>query len=91
MKMKVFATFREICGNKTIHVPFEDGDTIGKLLQSVIEQYPPMQEELFENEDELKPHIHVFINGKNVIHMNGLETEVEKSDELALFPPVAGG
>lgn len=91
MEIKVFATYREICGGKVIRVPYNEGDSIKKLLQSVIEQFPSMKKELFESGNELKPHIHVFINGKNVIHMDGLQTKVKSTDELALFPPVAGG
>ncbi|MCG3084675.1 MoaD/ThiS family protein, partial [Anoxybacillus sp. LAT27] len=34
---------------------------------------------------------HVFINGCNIIHADGLETRVREEDQFALFPPVAGG
>jgi molybdopterin synthase sulfur carrier subunit len=50
-----------------------------------------MEEELFTPDKQIKPMVHVFINGRNIIHLNGLETEVTDEDQIALFPPVAGG
>lgn len=36
--------------------------------------------------------IRILLNGRHVIHLpNGLDTELEEGDEIALFPPVAGG
>jgi sulfur-carrier protein len=89
--IKVFATFREICGGKTIQVDYEDNRCIGDLLDDVISQFPAMEEEIFTPERQVKQHVHVFINGRNIIHLQGLETTVKPDDQLALFPPVAGG
>ncbi|WP_416149615.1 ubiquitin-like small modifier protein 1 [Salipaludibacillus sp. HK11] len=90
-EIKVFATFREICDGKTIQVPYEEGRFIGEILDDVISQFPEMEEELFTPERRVKQHVHVFINGRNIIHLDGLESEVKPEDQLALFPPVAGG
>ncbi|PYZ94411.1 molybdopterin synthase sulfur carrier subunit [Salipaludibacillus keqinensis] len=90
-EIKVFATFREICDGKTIQVPFEHGRLIGSILDDVISQFPAMEEEIFTPDRTVKQHVHVFINGRNIIHLEGLETAVHDEDELALFPPVAGG
>ncbi|SER47252.1 ubiquitin-like small modifier protein 1 [Salipaludibacillus aurantiacus] len=91
MIIKVFATFREICGGKTIQVDYEDNSRIGDLLDEVISQFPAMEEEIFTTDRQVKQHVHVFINGRNIIHLQGLETIVKPDDQLALFPPVAGG
>lgn len=91
MDIKVFANFREICGGKKVQLPIEDGQSILSALDILIEKFPPMEEELFTDDRELKPMIHVFINGRNIIHLNGLDTNLKATDEIALFPPVAGG
>lgn len=91
MVIKVFANFREICEGKTVTLQIVDGQTILSVLHQLIERFPLMNEELFSEEHQLKPLVHVFINGKNIIHLDGLSTTVKETDQIALFPPVAGG
>ena len=41
---------------------------------------------------DLSQHIIVLVNGRHVSHLpNGLSTELNDGDEVALFPPIAGG
>ncbi|USG64304.1 MoaD/ThiS family protein [Brevibacillus ruminantium] len=91
MIVKVFANFREICAAKSVDVPMTDGNRVIDILESLIRMFPALEEEVFTPERTLKPFVHVFINGRNVIHAEGLETRVLEEDQFALFPPVAGG
>ncbi|EGL81734.1 MoaD family protein [Caldalkalibacillus thermarum TA2.A1] len=91
MQIKVFANFREICGGKSVTLDLTPPQTVASVLDALIDQYPPMKEELFTEQKTLKPLVHVFVNGQNIIHLDGLKTKVESKDEIALFPPVAGG
>ncbi|GAB7388309.1 hypothetical protein BSNK01_21460 [Bacillaceae bacterium] len=91
MKVKLFATFREIVQNKTLDIPYRENMTIRELLDQLIQSYPLLNEEIYTGERELKPHVQIFINGKNIRHADGLETRFQADDEIALFPPVAGG
>lgn len=91
MKVKVFANFREICQGKSVEVPTDNGNRVIDILETLIQMYPALEEEVFTPERTLKPFVHVFINGCNVIHSDGLETRVKEDDQFALFPPVAGG
>ncbi|MBU8906037.1 ubiquitin-like small modifier protein 1 [Desertibacillus haloalkaliphilus] len=91
MDIKVFANFRDICGGKIVSINIVDGDSILNVLKQLISRFPEMKEELFTEAYELKPLNHVFINGKNIIYLDGLDTKVYQKDLVALFPPVAGG
>lgn len=91
MIVKVFANFREICDAKAVEVPSEEGDTVIDILEELVKMYPALEEEVFTPERTLKQFVHVFLNGRNVIHENGLQTIVKADDQFALFPPVAGG
>lgn len=90
MQVKVFANLREICGGVQVEVNSE-GKRVIDILNKMIEMFPALEEEIFTEEKKLKPFVHVYINGKNIIHLNDLETTVEEKDQFALFPPVAGG
>lgn len=90
MQVKVFANLRQICGGVTVEVK-PDGDRVMDVLDKMIEMFPDLDEEIFTEEKQLKPFVHVYINGRNIVHDNELETFVKDSDQFALFPPVAGG
>ncbi|MGM0902677.1 ubiquitin-like small modifier protein 1 [Mesobacillus maritimus] len=90
MKVKVFANLREICGGISVEVK-PDGDRVIDILDKMVEMFPDIEEEIFTDEKKLKPFVHVYINGKNIIHLDDLETMVKEQDQFALFPPVAGG
>jgi molybdopterin synthase sulfur carrier subunit len=91
VKIKVFANFRDICGGKWVMLNLSSSQRIENVLDQLIAQFPPMKDELFTEQKTLKPLVHVFVNGQNIVHLNGLDTIVHEDDEVALFPPVAGG
>ncbi|AZU61216.1 ubiquitin-like small modifier protein 1 [Neobacillus mesonae] len=90
MIVKVFANLREICGGVTVEV-HPDGDRVIDVLDKMVEMFPELQKEVFTEDKQLLPFVHVYVNGKNIIHLDDLQTKVEDSDQFALFPPVAGG
>jgi len=90
MQVKVFANLREICGGVSVEVK-PDGERVIDILDKMVEMFPDIEEEIFTDEKKLKPFVHVYINGKNIIHLDDLETKVKEQDQFALFPPVAGG
>ncbi|HJV16090.1 MAG TPA: ubiquitin-like small modifier protein 1 [Bacillales bacterium] len=90
MLVKVFANLRQICGGVTVEVK-PNGTRIIDLLEKMIEDFPPLKEEIFTPEKKLKPFVQVYVNGRNIIHAENLETLVKETDQIALFPPVAGG
>lgn len=90
MQVKVFANFRDICGGVVVEVK-PKGNRVIDILNEMIHLYPALEEEVFTEERKLKPFVHVFINGRNIIHLDDLETVVQETDQIALFPPVAGG
>jgi sulfur-carrier protein len=90
MQVKVFANLRQICGGVTVEVK-PDGDRVMDVLDKMVEMFPDLNDEIFTEEKKLKPFVHVYINGRNIVHDQELETLVKDSDQFALFPPVAGG
>lgn len=90
MQVKVFANLRDICGGVSVEV-IPDGNQIIDVLNKMVEMFPEIDEEIFTPKKKLKPFVHVYINGKNIIHSEDLQTNVKETDQIALFPPVAGG
>ena len=40
---------------------------------------------------KLLQRIHIFVNGRNIIYLNGIETIIPEKANISIFPPVGGG
>jgi molybdopterin synthase sulfur carrier subunit len=83
MIVKFYSTLREKVG-KSIEIN-KDELNIKSLIELLgIKDY------IMENNNLLIGTI-VLVNGKNILHINGLGTIVKNSDNVDFFPPAAGG
>lgn len=87
LELRFFATFREAVGQKTLERDYPEGTTVGDVLTDLTEEYDV---DLFEG-DDLRPQLSIMKNGKDVVHLDGLDTPLDDGDVLSVFPPVAGG
>ncbi|WP_305882004.1 ubiquitin-like small modifier protein 1 [Natronosalvus halobius] len=91
LEWKLFADLAEHAGDREVSVAAEPGDTVGDALDALLEDRPALAERVLED-GELRSQINLLRNGADVRSQEeGLETELEAGDELALFPPVSGG
>jgi molybdopterin synthase sulfur carrier subunit len=67
------------------------GDTIGAVLQSLSEQHPATQSQLFSGDGQLNRYVNVYLNDEDVRVLDGLDTGVKESDTLVILPAMAGG
>jgi len=90
IELRFFATFREAVGSKTIDRTYEDGSTVGDVLAALEGEFGGLRGDLLVDGD-LRPQINVLKNGREVLHIDGVETPLADGDTLSVFPPVAGG
>ncbi|OYR55318.1 hypothetical protein DJ70_11985 [Halorubrum halodurans] len=90
LELRFFATFREAAGGKTVVREFADGSDVGDVLRALEDEYDGMDGRLIVD-GELAPQINVLKNGREVLHLRGLDTDLADGDRLSVFPPVAGG
>ena len=89
---KLFADLAERAGDKRVTVDADAGDTVDDALEDLLADAPALEDRVLDDDGELRSQINVLRNGTNVlVEEEGLETELESGDELALFPPVSGG
>lgn len=92
MQWKLFANLAEAAGDRRIDVDLSTEATVGDALSALLDRYPDLEAEVLDDDGELRDHIQLLRNGRNpFVTADGLETELEEGDELALFPPVSGG
>lgn len=91
MKVKIFATLRQLVGAKEIEVDLDGGDTVGSVIAGLVADYPVLGEHILDDEGNLEAYINVFVNRRSMRFLDGLNTRLSEDDVLAIFPPVAGG
>jgi len=68
-----------------------NGATVGAALESLLEQFPGLREQVFTDDGTLNRFVNVYVNGRDVRYEQELETPVGENDEIILLPAMAGG
>jgi molybdopterin synthase sulfur carrier subunit len=89
--IKLFATLRDIAGTKNLDVPFEAGQTVRDLIRAIDATCPEIGSKLVDAQGNLSQVIHIYVRGRNVEWLNGLDTVIRDEDDVLLVPPAAGG
>lgn len=92
MDIHFYATLRPITGGKTVTLDLPEGTTVRQMLEGVFASYPLLRIKLMTADNTLLPHVHVFVNGRDVGYLpDDLETVIQADDKLDIFPAVGGG
>ena len=92
MKINFYATLRPIAGQKTVKFDLDEGITVQEVLEAIVTRFPPMRDELVDENGNLYPHVHIFVNGRDAPYLpEGMATIITNNDKLDVFPAVAGG
>ena len=67
-----------------------DGETVGDVIENLVEQYPQLRAQLYEN-GNLGSFVNVYLGGEDVRTLEGLETPVRQDATVILLPAMAGG
>lgn len=87
----LYATLREVGGGKYVDVPFERGGTVRDFVEALNQSHPELAELIVNGNGELSGEVHVFVQGRNVVWLDDLNTVIGDDDAIDLIPPVAGG
>ena len=79
VKVKLFASFRDIVGAKEEEIEIQGGTTVQGLLDSYMERFPEMA--------RYKDHIILSVNRE----YGAAGLELKEGDEVSFLPPVSGG
>lgn len=89
IRLKAFARFREVMGAEQVfEVP--EGTTLQGLLEQAGTRSSSVRGALFDGKD-LKDYVVLMRNRKRVMRRDADREVLADGDEVAVFPPVAGG
>lgn len=75
-------------GNGKIQI---SATTLQEAIDHADAAYPGFRDRVLDNEGEIKRFINVFVNGVDVRKLQGRDTPVKETDEVAVIPAMAGG
>lgn len=91
MQIRLYATLRKTAGTREVEVPVETGQVVGDALRALVQRHPSLNDEIWYADGSLARHVAVILNGRNIRHLDGVNTPISANDELFVFPPVGGG
>lgn len=91
IRVKFFAALWEITGEKETEIDAK-GITVKELLYKLFERYgDKLKKEIMENDDKVRDHYVILVNGRNIVFLNGIDTKIDDGALISIFPPVGGG
>ena len=67
------------------------GETVGAILKHLISQHVGLSTQLLDSEGNVRSHVNVFLNSKNIRDQAGLDTCANDGDEVVIVTAMAGG
>jgi len=89
VKVIISATLRMFV-NKQAEVTL-DGNTVSEVIENLVNEYPEIKKGLFDEGNNLRDYVGVFLNETDVSDRNEWYTSLKKNDELFFLPSIAGG
>ncbi len=90
VKVRFFARFRELLGTDIITEP-KAGTTLAVLVSEIAKKNKEGYDAIFDEQGSFREFVILMRNGKRVETSDAAKTPVADGDEIAVFPPVAGG
>jgi molybdopterin/thiamine biosynthesis adenylyltransferase/rhodanese-related sulfurtransferase/molybdopterin converting factor small subunit len=79
--------------------PFADGRaaveleaaSVGELLERLTREYAALRRHLFADDGRLRSFVNVYVNDRDIRHLNQHQTPVAPGDTVSIIPSIAGG
>lgn len=82
---------KEFSGGRTEFVLDSDAATVDEALSSLWAEEAALRDRILNEQGEIREHVNIFYEGRDVRRLDGLATPVAPGSELHIFNAVSGG
>jgi molybdopterin synthase sulfur carrier subunit len=68
-----------------------EGATVKEVFEHLETRHRGIREKVFDETGQVRRFINIFVNGEDIRHLGGPESQVKAGDELSIVPAIAGG
>lgn len=92
VNVKTIFAMEKYLGDRKEHTLIVPEDaTLLTVLQTLVQSFgEPLNEKLFQG-DQLQKGMILYVNGRNSLVLDHLQTLLKDGDEILIMPPVGGG
>jgi len=93
VKVRLLGVFRGLTGKEKFHLELEKPLPLKEIIKKIIEPSPAELRRLLVDLElnDPRPNALIFLNGREISVLDGLETEVYDGDEVVFIPVSHGG
>lgn len=67
------------------------GHNVREALDDLVTRFPNLKKHLFNDVDELRPFVNLFLGEEDIRYLQGVNTPLKEGDKLVIIPSIAGG
>jgi molybdopterin converting factor small subunit len=67
------------------------GNTVRAVLDAVFATNPRLRSYVLDDQNRLRPHVHIYVNESRIADSTGLTDPVRDNDEVFVFQALTGG
>lgn len=91
MQVRLFGALRYVAGRGSCTVEVQPTDTVRDLLDRLARICPDLAAKMLDPDGSLQEGIGFLVNGRDIRHLDGVDTPVREKDDVAVFPAAGGG
>jgi len=94
MRFHIPSALRRWAGDNEIveiSLPLDVRMTVGEAIVMLGRDYPGVRQRVLDEQNNIRRHVNVFVNGENVRFANGGATQVTNDSEVRIYPAISGG
>lgn len=68
-----------------------ESQIVGEALDQLTREYPELRVHLYNQQEQLRSFVNVYLNDEDVRHSSGPNTTLKDGDTIMIVPSIAGG
>ena len=94
MRFHIPSALRQWVGGKEIvdmSFPLDVRMTVSEAIVMLGRDYPAIRQRVLDDQNDIRRHVNVFVDGENVRYTQGAATQVTNDTEIWIYPALSGG